>query len=75
MTTFCKDCRYLRQEKKPWYDYWNEIIIAENCAAEEVRRPTIIDYVTGEMKPGRMPPARQINREGNCSYFEERSDV
>ena len=73
MTTFCKDCRHLRQETKPWYDYWNEIIIAENCAAEDVRKPPVIDYVTGEITPGRMPAARHINTNGECLYFEEKS--
>ncbi len=73
MTTFCKDCKFLHKEKKPWYDYWNEIIIAENCAAPKVRKPSVTDYVTGKTKSGRMPAARHINTNGQCVYFEGKS--
>ncbi len=73
--TICAECRHFDRRGDTWCDHF--------CGHLDVRRGTHVDYVTGEQGflgvndqgheyfiEEERPYAREINRNGECPYYE-----
>lgn len=62
--TICVDCKHHNGADQNQSLQWHV------CLRPELKKPVALHPVTGRKLPGGSPPCSEVNKDGNCEWYE-----